>query len=530
MMKAAIYCRVSTEDQKKEGTSLESQEEICLAKARECGYEIPEGYVFREAESGLTLTRTYLTRMRQLARSGSLSAIICLKPDRLARNGEDILLLLKEFTGNGLKLVFVKEEFDDTPTGKFLGFALGWSAEQYVIQMKEATKRGKAKAIAAGRLPQGCGAGLYGFNWDKAAKKRVIHPFEAKIVKKMWEDAANRVSLNHIAIVLNEAGIPSKTGCKWHPLTIRRMLSNPAYCGETIVGKYAGSKKGKLVIQPKETWQTLPDVTPAIITRELFDKVQMIREQSFARFTAKPKLSYFLTGHIYCGTCGARVHGAHLSGKKGQYRYYHCRATMPTSTTLANCKEGYIKADLVETVVWENIVKTIKSPEILISKFKAKIAAQASGEVNPLDDNITKLQASIKSYSHQIKSLVNALRNTEETNSTKVHDAILDELNRIDKEQTTDERELNPLLRQKAEAQKWASATIQLDEACERIKGNIDNCTLDDKRLVLDALDIHVTATRNRIKIEGHLPVVSVSLVSPDKNSAFTTIERTSAL
>jgi gas vesicle protein len=201
---------------------------------------------------------------------------------------------------------------------------------------------------------------------------------------------------------------------------------------------------------------------------------------------------------------------------------------MPTSTTLANCKEGYIKADLVEAVVWENIVKTIKSPEILISKFKTKVAAQASGEANPLDDKIAKLQSEIKSYSRQIKNLVNALRNTEENNSSKVHNAILDELNQLDRQQTADERELGVLLKQKAEAQKWASATIQLDEACERIKGNIDNCTLDDKRLVLDALDIHVAATRNRIKIEGHLPVVSVSLVKPDNNSVFTTIERTS--
>jgi hypothetical protein len=203
---------------------------------------------------------------------------------------------------------------------------------------------------------------------------------------------------------------------------------------------------------------------------------------------------------------------------------------MPTSTTPANCKEGYIKADLVEAVVWENIVKTIKSPEILISKFKTKVAAQASGEANPLDDNISKFQSEIKSYSRQIKNLVTALRTTEENNSSKVHNVILDELNQIDRQQTSDERELSALLKQKAEAQRWASATIQLDEACERIKGNIDNCTLDDKRLVLDALDIHITATRNTIKIEGHLPVVSVSLVKPDNNSVFTTIERTSAL
>ena len=42
MKKAAIYCRVSTEDQEREGTSLETQKESCLAKAKELVYEVAE--------------------------------------------------------------------------------------------------------------------------------------------------------------------------------------------------------------------------------------------------------------------------------------------------------------------------------------------------------------------------------------------------------------------------------------------------------------------------------------------------------
>jgi len=62
---AAIYCRVSTEDQEREGTSLQSQKEACLKKAHELGYEVPEEFIFIEAYSGLTMERPELTRLRQ---------------------------------------------------------------------------------------------------------------------------------------------------------------------------------------------------------------------------------------------------------------------------------------------------------------------------------------------------------------------------------------------------------------------------------------------------------------------------------
>jgi len=49
-MRAAIYCRVATEDQEREGTSLDSQLEACLNKAHELGYEVPEKFIIIEEQ------------------------------------------------------------------------------------------------------------------------------------------------------------------------------------------------------------------------------------------------------------------------------------------------------------------------------------------------------------------------------------------------------------------------------------------------------------------------------------------------
>ena len=100
-MKVAIYCRVSTEDQEREGTSLDSQRQACLAKASEEGYEVPASLIFVETYSGLSLDRPELTRLRTLTRDNPVAALIAYSPDRLCRNGEDILTLAKVWLSSG---------------------------------------------------------------------------------------------------------------------------------------------------------------------------------------------------------------------------------------------------------------------------------------------------------------------------------------------------------------------------------------------------------------------------------------------
>ncbi len=71
-MKAAIYCRVSTEDQEREGTSLQTQLEACLAYCEQKEYKVVRR--FTETYSGLTLDRPKLTELRGLIRATLMSS------------------------------------------------------------------------------------------------------------------------------------------------------------------------------------------------------------------------------------------------------------------------------------------------------------------------------------------------------------------------------------------------------------------------------------------------------------------------
>jgi hypothetical protein len=87
------------------------------------------------------------------------------------------------------------------------------------------------------------------------------------------------ISFNKIAIELNKQGIKSKSGSLWNPLTIRRIVNNPTYTGKTYFGmtKRVGNK---VVTQPKENWTLLPNITPPIITEEMFKRTQEAIKQA----------------------------------------------------------------------------------------------------------------------------------------------------------------------------------------------------------------------------------------------------------
>lgn len=519
-MKAAIYCRVSTEDQEREGTSLDSQLEACLNKARELGYKVPEGLIFRETYSGLTLDRPELAKLRHKASDNEIKAIIVYTPDRLCRVGEDILSLAKEFKLRGIKLAFVKEQWEDTLNGKLIAFILGWASEFEAAQIRERTMRGKRVYLDRGQLPQGTGQGLYGYKWDKTTKKRIPIEFEAKVVERVFTMVAEGMSRFSIARKLNEQGIPTKSRGKWHPLTISRMVSNSSYIGLTYFGKTRGSRKTSLQPQPQQQWKLLPDVTPPIVSKELFEQAQKALQRSRELRPGKALHQYLLTGYAFCGHCNSPLVGSCL---RGGYRYYHCRGTYPTATRERICSAHYIRAGQLEEIVWQKVREVLENPQVIAAELRRQAEAyRTSGGCDlPIDKEIATLRRKVRGYDSQKSRLIKLFRHDEIS-----EDSILDELNQLERDRQVDEEKLANLIRAKEQLAKIAKAEVKLNEFCERVRQNLSQCTFADKRLALEALDIKVIATPEQIEIRGAIPMGVTSMPSSD---SLLTTEQTSA-
>jgi len=457
-MKAAIYCRVSTDDQDKEGTSLNTQLDACLKYCQERDYDVSRK--FTETYSGLTLERPHLTQLRNLVRADELDVIVIYCLDRLSRNATHGVILRDEFDKHQVIFESVTEDIDKSPLGEAITYLRGTFAQIEAEKIRERTMRGKQARLDEGKLPQGTGIGLYGYNWDKATGKRIILDDEAKTVQKIFKMVLDGLGIHQIAVQLNKQRIKTKSGNLWHPLTVRRILNNPAYIGKTYYGMSRRVGKTKVVAQPKESWTLLPDITPPIITKEMYRLAKEAITNAKASRPIKPNASYLLTSFVKCSKCGSPVIGTKLNGK---YRYYKCRGATPTATRGKICDAGYIKACELESSVWNKVLDMLSSPLTLLRTLINENKDQTDQIIGSLNKDIAKLRRNLNTYPRKEKALYDLLASDAVTK-----DYVLDAVEKLKKQRLNDERQLKLLLLSRKEATRSDQLKLSLAQASSK--------------------------------------------------------------
>ena len=128
--KVALYARVLTERQEQAET-IESQVAELESYAQQQGYQIDAESIFLDqGVSGGCLARPALDRLRDLAYEGGIDVLLCLSPDRLARQYVHQCLLLEEFQRWGVAVQFIHQpDLEDTPHHRLLLGVQGLFAE-----------------------------------------------------------------------------------------------------------------------------------------------------------------------------------------------------------------------------------------------------------------------------------------------------------------------------------------------------------------------------------------------------------------
>ena len=150
---AAIYARVSSDRQRREQTT-HSQTAALRELAVERGLLISDELIFEdEGVSGAVLRRPALERLRDLAVEARFEVLLCHAPDRLARRYAYQVLLLEEFQGAGIEVIFAKEpERSGTPEDELLRQFQGMIAEYERAQIAERCRRGKLHPARGGAV------------------------------------------------------------------------------------------------------------------------------------------------------------------------------------------------------------------------------------------------------------------------------------------------------------------------------------------------------------------------------------------
>ncbi|MER9845297.1 recombinase family protein [Mesorhizobium australicum] len=149
---AAIYARVSSDQQKEENT-IASQTAALVEFAREQGFSVPDEWVIEdEGFSGASLLRPGLERLRDLAAEGQIQAVLIHALDRLSRKYAYQVLLTEEFARHGVETIFIKAPHAGTPEDQLMLQFQGMIAEYERAQILERSRRGKRHRAKAGEV------------------------------------------------------------------------------------------------------------------------------------------------------------------------------------------------------------------------------------------------------------------------------------------------------------------------------------------------------------------------------------------
>ena len=372
-LRVAIYVRVSTDAQEREGTSLDTQERACREHAAAQGWMVTE--VAQDTASGFTLDRPGLRLLRALVRSGGADVLLAHALDRLSRKQTHVAILVDEMERHGVGLRFVTEEFEDSAVGQFIRSAKAFVAEVEREKIVERTTRGKVERARSGKLPQGTGRGMYGYIYDRNSGRRLIHREQADIVRRTFQDFAAGESISGITNSLNAEGVASFMGGRWHPWTIRNVLSNPGYAGKTLYRRTrstsqhdpaTGKNRMRREQRDRREWIEIHGATPAIISQELFDAVSERLSDPERRRRARRKYDYPLSSRVRCGLCGSAMVGQ-TSLKR--YHYYRCRRAYAGPRD-DRCPGRYVRARALESAVVAEVVRVLAEPEIVRAELR----------------------------------------------------------------------------------------------------------------------------------------------------------------
>ena len=228
-MKLIGYCRVSTDNQKEEGT-IQIQKDALLEYARENDFELVKIFCDEGVSGGLEDRAGLAELFSCLEREKEIEGVLIFKLDRLARDLYIQEHLIKKLEALKKNLLSIKEpnlESSDPMRKAFRQFmGIVSELEKAFITMRLSGGR-VSKARKGGHA--GGSAALGYMAEDKELKIDPKHAETVKIIFRMKR--YQRKSLGEIARELNKRKIPTARGKYWYPGTVKYILENPIYKG-----------------------------------------------------------------------------------------------------------------------------------------------------------------------------------------------------------------------------------------------------------------------------------------------------------
>ena len=401
-LRVALYARVSSGRQAQEG-SIASQVAALRQRASADGCVVAQEMCFLDdGQSGATLRRPALERLRDEVAGGVLDRLYVHSPDRLSRNFAHQAVLVEEFRRAGVEVVFCNRGLGHSPEDDLLLQVQGIIAEYERAQIRERCRRGKLHAARSGRVSV-LGHAPYGYRYvpkhqgGGTARYEVV-PEPARVVRQIFAWAAQeQLSLSAISRRLTGQGVPTPSGRgHWRKGSVAMILRNPAYHGMAGYGKTRSLPRAPRLRPvrgqpevPRQPYSTtrlgaepIAIAVPALVSAEEFAAAaEQLEENRRRSRVARTGARYLLQGLVVCQRCGYAFHGITRRPPRGQqgatYTYYYCGGRLGGQASAAmSCRMRKIRGGTLEEAVWQDVCALLRHPDKVEEEYRRRLAGE----------------------------------------------------------------------------------------------------------------------------------------------------------
>lgn len=393
----AAYARVSTSSEE-QLLSLENQKLHYMQRIlANPNWEFVKMY-YDEGISGTKIDkRDGLKQLLQDCENGKVNFILTKSISRFSRNAVDCLEIVRRLMGLNIFIEFEKENINtQTMDGELMLSILSSLAESESSSLSQNTKWGIEKRFQNGTYK--IGYPPFGYDWVDGIM--VINKEQAVVVKDIFADILKGTSTGAIAEKLNQQGITTKRGKTWHGTTIRGIIKNEKYIGDTLFGKtFTDDSFKRKVNRGDKNQYFIEGHHPAIIDKEIFKQAQQIliqnaKSKNIVQEDDKYQNRYCFSGKLKCVECGGTFkRRIQAKNKNEKYIAWACTTHLNDKHS---CSMKFIRNEQIKLAYITMINKFIFSHQLLLKPLLADVKATTyavdDSQIVILDDELEKLK------------------------------------------------------------------------------------------------------------------------------------------
>ena len=313
-MRCGVYVRVSTDDQRDNGYSIDSQLRMIKEYCEKNEYDIVD--VYNDAgHSGKVLMRPEMQRLLKDIKTKKIDKLVAIKVDRLTRNNYDGFWLLNYCEEHDVKIELILEPYDvSTANGEMIfgmNLVFGQRERKEIgARTKRAMEEMALEHIHPSKAP-------YGYIRNKKTGHLEVEPIEAEVVKEIFELCKQGNSTRGIATIMKDNNAYLKQG-KWKSDRVYKILSNSIYIGIFEYGKY--KRKSQDILRVENYCEPIIDEVTWNTTRNVLVKN---KHSNYGEYI------HLFSGLVKCPICGEIMSSSesfkYPNGKQKVYYHLRCK-------------------------------------------------------------------------------------------------------------------------------------------------------------------------------------------------------------